>query len=122
MFQLDYRSGISICDQIVNNIIRLRSLKVLTSGAVLPSVRAMASKLAVNPNTVQKAYNILEAKGIIYTIRGKGCFISDDKDGQTAMLNNAKSEFLKATKDALRLGIPPEELIEIINSQKEDSI
>lgn len=122
MFQIDYRSGVSICDQIINNIIRLKTLGVLSGGTQLPSVRALASKLSVNPNTVQKAYTLLEANGIIYSVRGKGSFISDDSSANDTIKQNAKEEFGSAVRNALQLGITKDELIEIINAQKEEKL
>ena len=85
MFQLDLKSGLSICDQIVNGFIRLKAIGVLKSGYRLPSVRALASKFSVNPNTIQKAYGILESKNIIYSVKGKGSFISDDSESVAAI-------------------------------------
>jgi len=45
-------------------------------GALLPSVRSLASELTINPNTVMRAYQLMEAQGIIITRRGKGIFLS----------------------------------------------
>ncbi len=120
MFQIDYRSGVSICDQIISNIIRLKSLGVLTADSKLPSVRALASKLSVNPNTVQKAYTLLETNGIICTVRGKGSFVCDDVAVNEAIKENAKKDFRKAVKTAFELGLNDNELIEIIKTQKEN--
>lgn len=119
MFQLDYRSGVSICDQIVNNIIRLKTLGVLSGGSLIPSVRALASQLAVNPNTVAKAYSILESNGIICSVRGKGTFICEDLSVDNAIKENAKKTFIKSVKSALDLGLSSNELIKIINETEE---
>ena len=56
MLQLDYKSGVPICDQIVKGFIRMRALGLVESGEQLPSVRALAVELSVNPNTIQKDY------------------------------------------------------------------
>lgn len=119
MFQIDYRSSVSICEQIVNNVIRLKTLGVLKSDTKLPSVRGLASKLSVNPNTVLKAYSILEANGIICSVKGKGTFICDDESADSAIKENAKAEFLSAVKSAFDLGLDADELIKIIKQQKE---
>ena len=71
MLQIDYKSGMSICDQVVNGFIKLIAVGVLKTGDSLPSVRQMASTLSVNPNTVQKAYAILEERGVIYSVKFK---------------------------------------------------
>lgn len=114
MFQLDFKSGVPICDQIVNGIIKLKSLGVLKSGEQLPSVRALASKFSVNPNTVQKSYAMLEANGIIYSVKGKGSFMSDDDRAANAVLETAKNNFLNAARSAKDLGLNPAEMISLI--------
>lgn len=119
MLQLDYKSGISICDQIVNGFIRLKALGVLEGGQQLPSVRALASQLAVNPNTIQKAYTILEANGIIYSVKGKGSFLSDDEQAHNAVHENARANFRTAVKAARELGLNREELTELIDEEYE---
>lgn len=114
MLQLNLKSGIPICDQIVNGVIRLKALGVMQGGEQLPSVRTLAIKLSVNPNTVQKAYMILEGRGIIYSVKGKGSFISDDVEAQEAVLKNAQEDFEKAVKNAKDLGLSYEALHGII--------
>ena len=71
MLQLNFKSGVPICDQIVNGFIRMKALGLVESGEQLPSVRQLAVKLGVNPNTIQKAYQILESSGVIYSVKGK---------------------------------------------------
>lgn len=120
MFQLDLKSGTSICDQIVNGFIRLKALEVLKGGEQIPSVRALASQFSVNPNTIQKAYAILEANGIIYSVKGKGSFISDDDRASAAIFDNARNSFIKAVKDAGELGLKREELLELVKKEFKD--
>ncbi len=119
MLQLDYKSGISICDQIVNGFIRLKALGVLGEGDKLPAVRVLASQLAINPNTVQKAYSILENSGIVYSIKGKGTFISDDEGAHNAVLENAEIGFRSAVKSARELGLSKDQLIKLISQEFE---
>ena len=114
MFQLDFKNGTPICDQIVNGIIKLKALGVLKGGDQLPSVRTLASKFSVNPNTVQKSYAILEASGIIYSVKGKGSFVSDDENSANSILLSAKSNFLLAVKNAADLGVSQTDLINIV--------
>lgn len=122
MFQLDFKSGAPICDQIVNGFIKLKALGVLKRGDQLPSVRALASKFSVNPNTVQKSYAILEANGIIYSVKGKGSFISDDETAANAVLQSARREFIAAVCHAVDLGLSTDEMINLVkqNSAKEE--
>ncbi len=123
MFQLDFKSGVPICDQIVNGFIKLKALGVLKGGDQLPSVRALASKFSVNPNTVQKSYATLETNGIIYSVKGKGSFISDDETAANAVLESARLEFMAAVHHANDLGLGPDEMINLIkqnSTAKED--
>ena len=60
MLFIDYKSGLPIYEQVYNGILRLADIGALKPGDQLPSVRAVASEAGVNPNTVQKAYTMLE--------------------------------------------------------------
>lgn len=115
MIQLNYKSGVPICDQIVNGFIRMKALGLVENGEQLPSVRQLAVELSVNPNTVQKAYQILESNGIIYTVKGKGSFFSDDAAADTAIITAAKKAFMAAVKSATELGLKKSELSELLN-------
>ena len=114
MFQLDLKNGVPICDQIVNGFIKLKAIGVLKGGEQLPSVRVLASQFSVNPNTVQKAYAILESNGIIYTVKGKGSFISDDDKAYNAIIENAENNFITAIGEAKKIGLTKEQLISLI--------
>ena len=120
MFQLDLKNGVPICDQIVNGFIKLKAVGVLKGGEQLPSVRALASKFSVNPNTVQKAYAILEANGIIYSVKGKGSFISDDDKASIAIIENAQNNFSIAIDEAKKIGLTKEQLIALIDKSFEE--
>lgn len=75
MFTLDYRSRKPLYDQLCQSIERMAACGVLEPGSRLPSVRMLAEELAINPNTVQKAYRMLEHSGVIETVPGKGSFL-----------------------------------------------
>ena len=115
MLQLNFKSGVPICDQIVNGFIRMKALGLVESGEQLPSVRQLAVKLGVNPNTIQKAYQILESSGVIYSVKGKGSFISDDAAADTAVIKAVKRDFRAAVTAANELGLKSEELHGIVN-------
>jgi len=80
MFQIDLKSRKSICDQIVDNIKELIVSGIIGADEKIPSVREMAGELTVNPNTVQKAYRILESQKYIFISPGRGTFACDVKD------------------------------------------
>ena len=115
MFELDLKSGVPICDQIVNGFIRSKALGLLLAGDKIPSVRTLAMKFSVNPNTVQKAYAVLEAEGIIYSVKGRGSFVSDDESASNAVTKKAKDDFKAAVKSANALGLKSADLFEIIS-------
>lgn len=115
LITIDYKSNLPINDQIVNGITRLCALDVLKPHDKLPSVRNFALDLGVNPNTVQRAYSILEQKGIIYSVSGKGSFISEGAGIIVSLKNNAKEDFKRALKETLDVGISKEELLNIMN-------
>jgi GntR family transcriptional regulator len=76
LFTLNYRDSQPIYGQIKDGLRRMIVTGALEPGEKLPSVRAMAMDLAINPNTIHRAYSELEAEGFIYSIPGKGSFAS----------------------------------------------
>ena len=72
MLHLDYRDSRPIYEQVQDGLRRLMVSGVLTEGEKLPSVRALAGQLAINPNTIQRAYEALEREGYVYSVAGKG--------------------------------------------------
>ena len=75
MVQLNYRDARPIYTQITDGIREQILAGILRQGDKLPSVRELAAQLAINPNTIQRAYRELEAEGWIATVAGKGCFV-----------------------------------------------
>lgn len=96
MINLDYRSGIAIYEQVVKSIERLIHCGGLEKDQKLPSVRELSTELSVNPNTIQKAYSVLEQKGMIYSVKGRGNFVSNDTNSglelrYTELLNSIQN-------------------------------
>ncbi len=112
MINLNTSSHEPLYLQIQKQIIKLINLGVYESNCALPSVRAMAYDLGINPNTVARAYKSLEEQGIIYTIVGKGVFVSANNDSQIKTLS--LSQFEKAVKEAKNDGINKEEALSLI--------
>ena len=77
LFSLDYRSRLPIYEQLYQNITRMAALGALAKNEQIPSVRALAQELGVNPNTVQKALPAFGTRWIIYSVPGKGSFIAE---------------------------------------------
>lgn len=112
MIHIDLQSRTPIYEQLQEQILRLSLVGVLDQNQQLPSVRSLAREIGVNPNTVAKAYQELERQGIIYTVPGKGSFISPDVAGLSAPKQQAMQEVLDACDRALERGISPDQLLE----------
>lgn len=97
MFQLNYRDSRPIYEQLKEQLRKLIVTGAIQSDERLPSIREISSSLAVNPNTIQRAYRELESEGYIYTIPGKGSFAAPrtDIDAQREL------ELLKQFEDAI---------------------
>ena len=76
MFQLDEMSHSAMYIQVMDNIKELIMSDIWEENMKIPSVRELSGQLTLNPNTVQKAYRELEREGYIYTVSGKGSFVS----------------------------------------------
>lgn len=76
MIQLDYGDHRPLYEQIKEKIKELIISGILKEEDKIPSVRELAGSLAINPNTIQKAYRDLEAEGYIYSVRAKGSFVT----------------------------------------------
>lgn len=77
MFQIDAMSRTPVYEQIISQVEKFILGGVLRAGDQLPSVRSLSIELSVNPNTIQKAYGELDIRGIISTVPGRGCFITE---------------------------------------------
>ncbi|MBQ2706801.1 MAG: GntR family transcriptional regulator [Clostridia bacterium] len=118
---VDTRDRKPIYEQLTENIRRLVLQGVLQPNEQLPSVRALAVELAINPNTIQKAYAELERQGITYSLPGRGSFISDNitelSRAQLAQSADALRAAMKAAKDA---GMTRAEALALLSEAWED--
>lgn len=113
MFILKPQSRLPIFEQLKAQILEFISLGILAPNDKLPSVRSLANELAINPNTVAKAYQELELQGYVYTMPGKGCFVNDNHlDDQIKRLK--LKEFEQAVTEMKRHQIKQEALTEVI--------
>lgn len=113
MINIDTRSREPIYLQLEKQIIKLINLGVYDINSPLPSVRSMACELGVNPNTVAKAYKELEQQQVIYTVVGKGVYVSVNN---TDRIKKFTEEQFKAVLTELKsCGLKREEIIEMVN-------
>ena len=111
MFQLNYRDARPIYLQIVENYkLQIRS-GILENGEKLPSVRELATQLAINPNTIARAYRELEMGGWIATVPGKGCFVCGVPGKMTQEQQQLLAEFDRVAAALAAAGIPADTLI-----------
>lgn len=110
MIQLNYRDPRPIYEQVKDGIRKLAYSGMLGPDDKLPSVRELAMKLAINPNTISRAYKELEQEGFIYTMTGKGTFINQEFDLYDSRKEELWKQFDKAAKELLELSVTEEEL------------
>ncbi|KON68262.1 MULTISPECIES: GntR family transcriptional regulator [Peribacillus] len=115
MFELDVQSRKPIYEQLMDKIKELMINEVLQEHNQLPSVRILAQKLTINPNTIQKAYKQLELDGYIYTLPGKGNFVAPPKTLKNSLKEEKiKSELTKVLAEALYIGIDKNEIYKLV--------
>jgi GntR family transcriptional regulator len=120
ILQIDFRSGLPIYIQIVNQVQAQVAAGILKPGDQLPTVRALAEELRVNFNTVARAYRILDEARIISTQQGRGTYITEIPPPQvTEKLRKEALEALtqRYISEAVRLDFSKAEITEIIQNQ-----
>ena len=111
MIQLNYRDARPIYEQVKDGLRHLVVTGALQAGDKLPSVRALASSLAINPNTIQRAYEALEREGYLYTVAGKGSFAAPQADVNADRRARLLEQFDASAAELLFLGLTAGELV-----------
>lgn len=112
MILLDYRDKRPIYEQVVEKLERLIASGGLEPLTKMPSVRSLAMELSVNPNTVQRAYAQLEKEGYLYTVSGRGTFVTAEGDWRESRHGKALTQWQHAVRKAREAGLPEELLSE----------
>ena len=115
MLTVNFSSRTPVYQQLYDDVIRLVSLGVLKSDTKLPPVRILATELVINPNTVQKAYKMLEKDGYIYSTVGRGSFVSNKLDQNQAEKIQAKNDLKESIDKAYTKGITKDEMMELVD-------
>ncbi|WBW94887.1 GntR family transcriptional regulator [Oceanirhabdus sp. W0125-5] len=114
---IEFDNNIPVYIQILNFLKEKIVKRDLKEGDKMPSVRELAKELKVNPNTVQRAYKDLESSNIIFTKRGMGSFVTEDKLKINDLREDlAKEIILEFSTRMKNMGFNKEEMIEVINS------
>ena len=119
ILQINFKSGMPIYLQIVDQVRAAAASGALRPGEALPSIRPLAEELRVNRNTIAKAYTELESQGVIETLPGRGCFL---KENQSALRKKARRELLiehidQVVVQAHHLQVPHDEFLELIRGR-----
>jgi len=119
LFQINFKSGLPIYLQLVDQIKTASASGALRPGESLPSIRPLAEQLRVNRNTVAKAYAELESLGIIETSPGRGCFL---KENHSALRKEVRRKLLmdeidQAIVQAHHLQVPRDEFLKLVHDR-----
>ena len=120
MIAINYRDPRPIYEQVKFGLRRLIMTGVLLPNDKMPSVRELSAQLAINPNTVQRAYRELEAEGDIYSVPGKGSFVAADRKADRARIDGLLKQLDEAVAELCYLGCTKEELIRRISEGGSD--
>ena len=123
MISIDYQSKLPLYEQVAQRFQVLILKGALPPDTQMPSVRSLAVELSINPNTIQKAYAMLEQQGYIYPVKGRGNFVSDSSALIRQKKQSLLEEALRLIRGGKELGIRRGEFIRVIDRiyQKEDA-
>ena len=118
MLSIDYRDARPIYEQVKDGLRRLVVTGVIAEGEKLPSVRSLATELTINPNTIQRAYEALEAEGYIYSVTGKGSFAAPRSGVEQSRRAELLRSFDALAAELLFLGESAESLAARVQAAK----
>ena len=105
MISLDYRDSRPLYQQVKDNLRRMMLTGLLPPDEKLPSVRSLATQLAINPNTIQRAY--------IYSVPGKGSFAAAEGGEQQRRIRELKTQAAPLLEELKTLGCTEEDLLQL---------
>ena len=109
---VDYRSRKQLYEQIIDSVRQAILSGAIAPGEKLPSVRNLAKELGINPNTIQKAYTILESEGVILTLPGRGSVVlSETEDLRQKQLAKMEEKLSVIAAEAHNTGVAAEEFV-----------
>lgn len=113
---IDLKNPQPIYEQVRDGLKNLIIRGILEADEKIPSVREMAQNLAINPNTIQKAYRDLESQGFVYQVPGKGTFVAARTSGSNpAKIEQLRQEVLERVRELIYLGISKDEIRQAID-------
>ena len=121
MLSLNYRDSRPIYEQVRDGLRRLIITGAIPAGDKLPSVRALAGQLAINPNTIQRAYEALEQEGYAYSVPGKGSFAALPRDVTDKRREELLAKLDEIVRELVYLGMAPADIGARCAAWKEDA-
>ena len=118
MIHIDYRDTRPIYEQVRDGLRHLMVTGMLRPGDKLPSVRALAVQLAINPNTIQRAYAQLEAEGYICSVAGRGTFVEELKEQNEVRRTELLQKLAPVREELKNLGMTAEEWAALWKGEK----
>ena len=115
MLSINYRDPRPIYEQVRDSLQQLILSGAIQPGEKLPSVRELASQLAINPNTIQRAYRELEHLGVIDTVPGKGAFAARDNLAAEHRKQELQEALQNAARELTALGVPEQEIHSMVS-------
>ena len=111
MIVLDYPDSRPLYKQVKDSLRRMMLTGLLEPDEKLPSVRSLATQLAINPNTIQRAYAELEAEGYIYSVAGRGSFVSAGDGEHLRRIAELTGRLVPLLEELKSLGYTREQLL-----------
>ncbi len=121
-FSLDPASGVPFYRQIIQQIEQAILARRLEPGDRLPTIRALAIELKINPNTIAKAYGELEIRGIVTTQVGSGTYVSDKRIDmeETERTKKMEAALARFIRDMEALGVDRPTMMDLVRTFEED--
>ena len=118
-FTIDASNGVAIYEQIVRQVQFAIAEEALRPGQLLPSARTLSVDLAINPNTVVRAYQQLQSDGLLETIRGRGLAV---RDGATERCKASRRSLIgqrlqSVLTEALQAGLSRDDVLSLVDEQ-----
>ncbi|MFO0789245.1 MAG: GntR family transcriptional regulator [Pirellulales bacterium] len=121
LFHVDARNGLAVYEQIVRQVKFAVAHGAVRSGELVPSVRELARELAINPNTVARAYRQLQDEGVLETVRGTGLAVASTarRQCQSERTKMIRARLRLVLEEAQRSGLEAEEIVALVEAELE---
>ena len=119
LIQISYRDPRPIYEQVKDGFRMLILTGAMRPDERMPSVRELATQLAINPNTIQRAYRELEQEGFICSVPGKGSFVADARDTAALRRKELLVQLKEISEELKKLGVDENTMTEWIKGGTE---